>query len=120
VVVSLLGAWLVLTISFWLTSALLPGFHVKGFWGALRVAALFGVLNWAIGWLVFGVIGVLSLGLGFLLVFVTRTVANAIVLKVTDALSDSLRIDGFGHALLGAVVVSAIGTAAEWLIHALG
>ena len=115
--VHILGSWLVLTISFWLTSAVLPGFHVKGFWGALRVAALFGLLNWALGWLIFGAIGVLTLGIGFLLLFVTRTVVNAVVLKITDVFSKSLTIDGFGHALLGALLISAIGTVAEVLLR---
>ena len=81
------------------------------------MAALFGVLNWALGWLIFGALGVFTLGLGFLLVFVTRTVVNAIVLKMTDALSSSLSIDGFGHALLGAILMSAIGTVSEALLR---
>jgi putative membrane protein len=117
--VSILGSWLVLTVSFWLTSAVLPGFHVKGLGGALRVAALFGLLNWAIGWLIFGFIGVVTLGLGFLLIFVTRIIVNAIVLKITDTFSQSLTIDGFGHALLGALLMSAVGTVAEVLMRLL-
>lgn len=114
---SILGSWLILTISFWIASAILPGFHVKGFIGALRVAALFGLLNWAIGWLIFGVIGVLTLGIGFLLVFITRTIVNAVLLKLTDVFSKSLTIDGFGHAVLGALLMSAIGTVAEVLLR---
>ena len=57
-----------------------------------------------------------TLGLGFLLVFVTRTIVNAIVLKITDALSSSLSIDGFGYALLGAIAMSAIGTLSQALL----
>jgi putative membrane protein len=108
-----------LTVSFWLTSAILPGFQVKGFGGALRVAAVFGVLNWVLGWLIFGLIGVLTLGLGFLLVFIARALVNAILLKITDALSSSLSISGFGYALLAGVVMSGIGTVAELLVRLL-
>ena len=106
-----------LSVSFWLTSAVLPGFHVNGVGGALRVAALFGLLNWLLGWLIFGALGVVTLGLGFRLVFVTRTIVNAIVLKITDALSSSLSIDGFGHAQLGAIAMSAIGTLSQALLR---
>ena len=69
-----------------------------------------------LGWLIFGALGVVTLGLGFLLVFVTRTIVNAIVLKITDALSSSLSIDGFGYALLGAIAMSAIGTLSQALL----
>lgn len=113
---SILVGWLVLTVSFWLTSAILPGFTVKGFGGALRIAAIFGILNWALGKLIFGLIVVATLFIGWLLTFVTRVLVNAILLKLTDAVSDSLEIKGFGHAILGAILMSGIGTVAEALL----
>lgn len=113
----LLLSWLILTIAFWLTAMVLPGFHVKSFGSAIVVAAIFGVLNVLIGWLLFGVIGIATLGIGFLLAFLTRWVVNAILLKLTDAITDRLTIDSFGNALLGALVISLIGTAAEWLLR---
>jgi len=114
---SILLSWLVLSVSVWLTSILLPGFGVKGFGGAIRIAAIFGILNWAIGKLIFGLIVVATLFIGYLLSFVTRVIVNAILLKITDAVSDSINIKSFGHAILGAILMSGIGTAAEWLLH---
>ncbi len=90
---------------------------MKGFGGAVRVAAVFGILNWAIGWLIFGVIGVATLFIGFILTFITRALVNAILLKITDALTESLEIKGFGRAILGGLLMSGIGTAAEALLH---
>jgi putative membrane protein len=113
---SLIGSWLVLSFSVWLTSVILPGFSVKGFGGAIRIAAIFGILNWAIGRLIFGLIVVATLFIGLLLTFVTRVLVNAILLKITDAVSDSLNIKGFGHAILAAVLMSGIGTVAEALL----
>lgn len=113
----LLLSWLILTVAFWLTAMVLPGFHVKSFGSAIVVAAIFGVLNVLIGWLLFGVIGIATLGIGFLLAFLTRWVVNAILLKLTDAITDRLTIDGFGNALLGALIISLIGTVAEWLLR---
>lgn len=114
---NLLMSWLVLSLSVWLTSIILPGFKVKGFGGAVRIAAIFGVLNWAIGSLIFGVLVVATLSLAYFLAFITRVVVNAILLKIVDAVSDSLSVRGFGHALLAALIMSGIGTVAEHLLH---
>ena len=112
----LIISWLVLALAVWVTAMILPGFKVKGFRGALIVAIVFGLLNWALGWVLFVVIGVGTLGLGFLLAFVTRWVVDAILLKMTDALMDSLTIKGFGWAMAAALIMSLVGTFAEYLI----
>ena len=115
---AILISWLILSAAFYLTAVILPGFEVKGgAGGAVLVAALFGVINWLIGWLLFVLIGVASLGLGFLLAFLTRWLVNAILLKVIDAVSDSLNIKGFKTALLGALLISLFGTAGQWLVR---
>lgn len=106
----LLLSWLMLTIVVLLTAAIVPGFSVRGVWGALIVAALFGALNLLLGWVIFVAIGLGTLGLGFLLAFLTRWIADAIVLKIVDAMSDSLTIVSFGRAFLAAIVISGLGT----------
>ena len=115
----LLLSWLVMSAAFWLTSQLLPGFEVKGFKGALWVAAIFGVINWLIGWLLFFLLGIISLGIGFLLAFITRWIVNAILLKVTDAVSSNLSVKDFPTALLGALLLSLFATAGQWLARLL-
>jgi putative membrane protein len=114
----ILLSWLVLSLSVWLTAMILPGFSVNGAYGAVKVAALFGLLNWLLGKLIFVVIGIGTLGIGFLLAFLTRWIVNAILLKITDALSSSLKIKSFGYALLAALVMSGFGTLAEYAIRA--
>ncbi|HTV19987.1 MAG TPA: phage holin family protein [Polyangiaceae bacterium] len=114
----ILISWLILSGAFYLTAELLPGFEVKGgAQGALLVAALFGVINWLIGWLLFVLLGIASLGIGFLLAFITRWIVNAILLKLVDALSDKLNIRSFGTALIGALIISLIGTIGQWLVR---
>jgi putative membrane protein len=115
----LLLSWLVMSVAFWLTAQLLPGFEVKGYKGALWVAAIFGVINWLIGWLLFFLLGIASLGIGFLLAFITRWIVNAILLKLTDALSANLKVRDFPTALLGALLLSLFGTAGQWLARTL-
>lgn len=114
---SLILSWLILSLAVWLTAAVLPGFHVKSFGSAVLVGAIFGVLNFLLGWLLFALFTVATLGLAWLLAFITRWIIDAILLKLTDSLTDHLTIDGFGWALGGALMMSAIGTIGEWLLR---
>jgi putative membrane protein len=114
----LILSWLILTLAVWVTSAILPGFHVKSPKSALLVAAIFGVLNFLLGWLLFAIFSVATLGIAWLLAFITRWIINAILLVITDKLTDHLKIDSFGWALGGALVMSLVGTLGEWLVRA--
>jgi putative membrane protein len=107
---NLLLSWLVLTVAFWITAAILPGFHLKSFGSTFLVAALFGVLNALLGWVLWTVFAVGTLGLALALGFVTRTIVNAILLTITDKISDTLEIDSFGWALGGAALISLIAS----------
>ena len=116
---SLILSWLILSLAVWITAEVLPGFHVKSFGSALLVAALFGVLNFLLGWLFFVVFTVATLGLAWLFAFITRWIINAVILKITDAATDHLTIDSFGWALGGALMMSALGTIGEWVVRAI-
>ena len=114
---SLLLSWLILSISVWIAAMLLPGLHVRSFGSAIIVAAIFGTLNFLVGWLLFGILTVATLGLAWLLAFITRWVIDAILLWVTAKLTDRFRVDGFRWALIGAFVISLLGTVGERLIR---
>lgn len=113
---SILISWLILSVAVWITAAVLPGIRVKDFGSAILVAALIGILNFFLGWLLFAVFTIATLGIAWLLAFITRWIINAIILKVADAMTDRLTVDGFGWALAGALMMSAIGTLGEWLL----
>lgn len=112
-ILHLLVSWLVLSLIVFATAALLPGFRVRGFGGAVIAALLFGLFNVAIGWLLFVVIGIGTLGIGFLLAFLTRWFVDAVLLKLVDGVSKSLEIDSFGWALGAAAVMSALSMLAD-------
>jgi putative membrane protein len=114
---SLILSWLILSLAVWVTDAVLPGFHIKNAKSALLVAAIFGVLNFLLGWLLFAFFTVATLGIAWLLAFITRWIINAILLVITDKLTDHLKIDGFGWALGGALMMSLIGTLGEWVVR---
>lgn len=112
----LLISWAILAFSVWGAAALVPGVRLGGVKDALVVAAIFGILNWGLGWVLFGLIGVGTLGIGFLVAFLTRWVVDAILLKVTDAMTDRITIRSFGAAFLCALFMSAIGTFAQYIL----
>jgi putative membrane protein len=111
--VHLLLTWLVLAIAVWLTAAILPGFKVNGFGGAIKAAAVFGTLNWLLGWLLFVVLSIVTLGIAYLLAFITRWIIMAVILRLSDKVSSSIKIDGFGTALIGALLMTVIGSLVE-------
>lgn len=117
----LILSWLVLSIAVWVTAAVLPGVHIKGVGSAIVVAALFGVLNFFLGWLFFAVFAIATLGIAVLLAFITRWIINAILLSIVDKLaSDRFKIDGFGWALGAALMMSLVGSLTEWLLMGIG
>lgn len=112
----LLLSWLILSFAVWVTAAVLPGFHIKSFGSAIVVAAVFGVLNLLIGWFFFTVLTIATLGLAYLFAFLTRWLINATLLYFTAALIKDFKVDGFGWALLGALVMSLVGTGTQWIL----
>ncbi len=114
---NILFSWLLLSLAVWLSSLILPGFRVRGFGGALLVGAIFGVLNWLLGHVLFVMIGLGTLGLGFLLAFLTRWLVDAILLKLTAVFTLRLEIRSFGWALLAALLMSLVGTASEYALY---
>jgi putative membrane protein len=114
---SLILSWLILSFAVWVTDALLSGFHLKSPKSALLVAAIFGILNFLLGWLFLAVFTVATLGIAWLLLFITRWIINAILLVLTDKLTDHLKIDSFRWALGGSLVMSLAGTVGEWILR---
>jgi len=62
---------------------------------------------------------VATLGIAWLLAFITRWIITAILLVITDKITDHLKIDSFGWALGGALVMSLVGTAGEWVVRSM-
>lgn len=113
----LLLSWAVLTVAFLIAAKLLPGMKIKSTTGAIAAAAIFGVLNFALGWLLFLIFGFATLGLGFLFAGLTRFVVNVIMLKITDAISDELKIETTGTAIAAALIIAILGSAGQYAVN---
>lgn len=90
---------------------MLPKVEIKNFGTALVVALLIGVVGWLIGWLIRGGLQVATLGLFWLfgLSFIIRVVANAVIIKIVDAMVGGFKVHGFGQAILLAIIIALVG-----------
>jgi uncharacterized membrane protein YvlD (DUF360 family) len=112
----MLRTWLIFSLAVWLTTFVVPQFKVRGFWDAMVVSAIFGVLNVLVGWLISLVFIVGTLGVGFFLMFLTTWFTNAVVLEMTEAVTDRVKIGNFGSALAAGALISIFGHGAQWLL----
>jgi uncharacterized membrane protein YvlD (DUF360 family) len=113
----LLTAWLMSAASIWVTAEILSGFRVtRGALDLLIVAAILGLLNALLGGLLFFVIGIGTLGIGWLLAPVTQIIVTGLLLMLTDKFSDSLEINDVPTAFLGALVMTIIYNIGMWLL----
>ena len=101
--------WLTSTGAIILTSYLLNGIHVDGFVAAFFAAAMLGILNALfrpLALLITLPINILTLG------FFTFVI-NALMLKMASGVISGFDVEGFGSAILGALMISVI----SWLLN---
>lgn len=99
--------WILFALAVMFTAWLIPGISVDGFWSALWVCVILGIINVFIKPLIFLIslpINILTLGLfGF--------VINALLLLLAGHITPGFAVDGFWSALLGSIVLSILGVA---------
>lgn len=111
-------SWALVAVGLWIADKLVSDFEIAGDWKSyVLVAAVVGVINFFLGWLIYGILGIASLGLGFLFSTVTRVVTSAIVLKIADAMSSRFTIKGFLPALFAAIVLAVTSGLGDFLLN---
>ena len=101
--------WLTSTGAIILTSYLLTGIQIDGFFAAFLAAAMLGILNALfrpIALLITLPINILTLG------FFTFVI-NALMLQLASGIISGFEVHGFGSALLGSLMISAV----SWLLN---
>ena len=100
--------WLILTIAIFVTSYLLDGIHVTGFFSAFFAAAILGVLNAFLRpFLLIITLPINILTLGFF-----TFVINAILLMMASGVIPGFEVAGFWSAVFGSLFISLI----SWFI----
>jgi len=110
----LLIKWALLAVAFAITSWLLTGMDVSGgFWGYVWVSALFGIVNAVVG----TILRILTFPLTLLTLGLFLIVINALMLELTDWLSDHLSIDEFWWtAIWAAIILSFVSVVLEAIV----
>jgi putative membrane protein len=108
--------WLVMTAAVWVATAVVPGIDVPGgLLTYLGVSLLLGLVNAVLGPL----LHLVTLPLSVLTLGTFALVVNGLLLSVTAAVSSNLDVDGFGSAVLGALVISIVTTLLELVLRPL-
>lgn len=96
-------------VALWAAAGIVGGITLEGgFWRIVLVAVIFGLVNAVIKPIVI----LLSLPAVILTVGLALIAINALMLVITDSLTSALEVEGFGSALLGALVISAV----SWVV----
>ena len=106
--VRLVAAWLASALGLLLAAGLVPGADVRGFAGAVLVAAIVAVLNALLPPIIAALRLPFTVGLGFLLVLALDA---AILLLAADIAPDELHVDDFWAALAVAILAAALSMA---------
>ncbi|MGH3036456.1 MAG: phage holin family protein [Gaiellaceae bacterium] len=100
--VRFLIGWALLAVAFAVTSWLLDGVEVSGgVWGYIWVSALFGIVNAILG----TILRLITLPLILLTFGLFAVLVNALMLQLTDALTDHLTIDEFWWTAIWAAII---------------
>ena len=108
--------WLTLTLAIIVTSYLIDGIQITGFFSALGAAAILGILNAffrPIALLLTLPINILSFGL-------FTFVINAVMLKMASGVISGFVVQGFWAAVFGALIISLVSFALNTLISEKG
>lgn len=100
--------WVFLAAAFAITSWLLSGMDVSGgVWAYFWVSALFGIANALLG----TILRIITFPLTVVTLGLFSLIVTAIMLSITDALSDNLTIDEFWWTAIWAAVILAVVSA---------
>ena len=106
-----LVSWALLAVAVALTAGLLPGIHIDGGFGALLVIALvWGLVDGLLG----PIARLLSLPITLMTFGLFSLVVNGLLFGLTAWIADSLSVDSFGWAVLGAFVLTLVNVVLNW------
>lgn len=101
---NLIIRWLLATAAIILTSYLLPGVVLSGFWTAVLVALILGIINVVLK----PILVILTLPINILTLGLFTLVINALLIMLTSAIVDGFSIASFWTALLFSIILSII------------
>lgn len=97
---------------------ILPKVRVRNFGTALVVALIIGILSALTMWLIEGILHVATLGIFYLfgLSFIVRVFAFALIIEITDQISEGFSTEGFWPSLWLAAILALVGAGLDGLL----
>jgi putative membrane protein len=108
----LLVRWLVNAVALMIVAYFVRGFVVHGFINALIAAAVIGLINATLGVL----LKILTFPLTIVTLGLFLIVINALMLRIAAYFVKGFEVQGWGPALLGAILLSIISAFLHWLV----
>ena len=108
----LLLHWVLSAIAVWIVAHIVPGISVSGPVAALIAAAVIGLVNATLGFL----LKILTFPLTILTLGLFWFVINALMLELAAALVNGFYVRNFIAALIGAVMLSLVSSVLQWLV----
>ena len=102
----MIWAWLINSVSVFITAKVLSGVEIKNFWAAIWVAAGISVANFLLG----PILHILALPVTIITFGLFAIVVNAILVKLVDEFIDGFKIKSFGWAIAFTFILSIISS----------
>lgn len=108
----LLLHWVLSAVALLVVAHFVRGFHVSGFVVALIAAVVIGFINGTLGFLV----KILTFPFTIITFGLFLLVINALMLMLAAAVLPGFRVDGFGSAFWGGLILSLLNMVIRWLL----
>jgi len=103
--------WVLSALAVWLVARLVPGFHVSGPLAALIAALVIGFINATLGLF----LKIITFPLTLITLGIFWLIINAVMIELASAIVPGFRVDSFGAAFWGAIVLSIVNMLFKWL-----
>jgi len=110
--VRILLNWILSALALWIVAHFVRGFHVSGVTAALIAALVIGFVNATVGVL----LKIITFPLTLLTLGIFWLVINAAMIELAAAFVPGFRVDTFGAAFWGAIVLSIVNMILRWLV----
>ena len=104
--------WILSALALWIVAHFVRGFHVSGVTAALIAALVIGFVNATVGVL----LKIITFPLTLLTLGIFWLVINAAMIELAAYFVHGFRVDTFGAAFWGAIVLSIVNMILRWLV----
>jgi putative membrane protein len=108
----LLLNWVLSALALWIVAHVISGFHLSGPFAALIAALVIGFINATLGLF----LKIITFPLTLLTLGIFWLVINAVMIELASAIVPGFRVDSFGAAFWGAIVLSLVNMFFRWLV----